>query len=148
MLAVVGEPIVMDALVAAVRTDACGAVVTFAGVVRETSPEDARRVTRIRYEAYADLALSQLEAIAAATRVRYGPLEIAIVHRTGDLALGETSIAIAVAAPHRGAAFDACEFAIDEIKAQLAVWKQEVFADGDTAWTANVVPAAGAASST
>jgi molybdopterin synthase catalytic subunit len=137
MIDIVAEPIDLDALVRAVRTDACGAVVTFAGVVRETSPADPRRVRSIRYEAYPALALPQLREIAASARSAYGPLEIAIVHRTGELALGETSIAVAVAAPHRGSAFDACEFAIDTVKARLAVWKQEVFADGETAWTAN-----------
>jgi molybdopterin synthase catalytic subunit len=141
MLEITTEPIVLEALVQAVRTDACGAVVTFAGVVRETSPEDPRPVERIRYEAYPTLAVPQLRAIADAARATFGPLEIAIVHRTGELGLGETSIAIAVAAPHRGRAFDGCEFAIDEIKSRLAVWKQEVFADGETAWRANA-PAA------
>jgi molybdopterin synthase catalytic subunit len=94
----------------------------------------------MRYEAYAALALAQLHEIAAAARGAFGPLEIAIVHRVGELTLGETSIAIAVAAPHRGRAFDACEFAIDEIKARLAVWKQEVFADGEREWRANAPP--------
>ncbi len=141
MLAIVSTPIEMEALVRTVRTDACGAVVTFAGVVRETSPEDPRRVVGLRYEAYAELAQTQLAEIAAAARAAFGPLEIAIVHRTGELALGETSIAIAVAAAHRGVAFDACEYAIDEIKARLAVWKQELFGDGDAVWRANT-PAA------
>jgi molybdopterin synthase catalytic subunit len=137
MLEIVSEPIDLDALVRAVRTDACGAVVTFAGVVRETSPDDPRPVQCIRYEAYSVLARSQLREIADTAAAAYGPLEIAIVHRIGELALGETSIAVAVAAPHRGRAFDACEFAIDAVKARLAVWKQEVFADGNNAWTAN-----------
>jgi molybdopterin synthase catalytic subunit len=140
MLELTAEPIVLETLVHAVRTDACGAVVAFAGVVRETSSEDLRPVLRIRYEAYPALALPQLRAIAAATRAAFGPLEIAIVHRTGELLLGETSIAIAVAAPHRGRAFDGCEYAIDEVKARLAVWKQEVFSDGETAWRANTPP--------
>jgi molybdopterin synthase catalytic subunit len=142
MLEITTEPIDADALVRAVRTDACGAVVLFAGVVRATSPDDPRPVRRVRYEAYPALALAQLREIAAETRAAFGPLEIAIVHRTGELGVGETSIGIAVAAPHRGPAFDACESAIDEVKARLAVWKQEVFADGDSAWRANA-PAAG-----
>lgn len=141
MLEIVETPIDPAALIAAVRTDACGAVVTFLGVVRETSSEDPRPVQRIRYEAYAALAVPQLREIADAARARFGPLEIAIVHRTGELVLGEASIAIAVGAPHRGLAFDACEYAIDAVKARAAVWKQEVFADGETAWRANA-PAA------
>jgi molybdopterin synthase catalytic subunit len=145
MLAIGTAPIDVAALVRAVRSDACGAVVTFSGVVRETSPVDPRRVTCIRYDAYPALARTQLAEIAAAARARFGPLEIAIVHRTGELAVGEISIAIAVAAPHRGLAFDACEFAIDEIKLRLAVWKQEVFADGDAAWLPNAPPGGGVA---
>jgi molybdopterin synthase catalytic subunit len=137
MLDLAAEPIELERLVGAVRTSACGAVVAFAGVVRETSPDDPRPVRRIRYEAYPALALTQLREIAAEARTAFGPLEIAIVHRTGDLGLGETSIAIVVAAPHRGLAFDACEYAIDAIKARLAVWKQEVFADGEAAWQPN-----------
>jgi len=139
MLAITTDPIDLDALVRAVRTAACGAIVTFAGVVRETSPDDPRRVERIRYEAYAALARTQLREIADEARARFGPLAIAIVHRTGELGLGETSIAIAAAAPHRAAAFDACEYAIDEVKARLAVWKQEVFADGNSSWRPNAV---------
>lgn len=146
MLDITTDPIDLDALVRGVRTDACGAVVAFAGVVRATSPDEPRPVECIRYEAYPALALPQLRAIADAARAAYGPLEIAIVHRTGEVRLGEASIGIAVAAPHRGRAFDGCEFAIDEIKARLAVWKQEVFANGETAWRANT-PASGPAQS-
>ena len=98
MLELTTEPIELDALVRDVRTDACGAVVAFAGVVRETSPDDSRRVERIRYEAYPALALPQLNEIAGATRRAFGPLEIAIVHRTGELVLGDISVAIVVAA--------------------------------------------------
>lgn len=139
MIAIVTEPIDIAALIAAVRTDACGAVATFLGVVREFTPGEARPVERIRYEAYPAMALPEMETIAAETRANFGPLEIAIVHRTGDLALGEASVAIAVATPHRGAAFDACEYAIDQLKARVAVWKQERYPDGEAHWRANTV---------
>ncbi|GAC1423950.1 MAG: molybdenum cofactor biosynthesis protein MoaE [Candidatus Velthaea sp.] len=138
-VAIVETPIVLDALVARVRTDACGAVVAFLGVVRETSPGDDRPVDGIHYEAYPAMALPAMEAIAAEARERFGPLEIAIVHRLGDLRLGEASIGVAVGAPHRGPAFDACEYAMDEIKARVAVWKQERYRGGGTAWRANTV---------
>ena len=137
MVALVTEPIDIARLVAQVRTDACGAVATFLGVVREYTPGEERAIERIHYEAYPAMALPEMEAIAAETRERFGPLEIAIVHRTGDLALGEASVAIAVGTAHRGAAFDACEYAIDELKARVEVWKQERYADGDAAWRAN-----------
>ena len=137
MIAIVEAPIDANTLVAHVRTDACGAVVTFLGVVRETSPEDTRPVHAISYEAYASMAVPEMEKIAGEARERFGPLEIALVHRTGDLSLGEASVGVAVAAPHRAAAFDACEYAIDALKARVAIWKQEQFRDGDRVWRAN-----------
>ncbi|GAC1417434.1 MAG: molybdenum cofactor biosynthesis protein MoaE [Candidatus Velthaea sp.] len=135
--ALVELPIALESLVARVRTDACGAVVTFLGVVRETSAGDERSVEAIHYDAYPAMALPEMETIAAEARERFGPLEIAIVHRVGDLKLGEASIGVAVAAPHRGPAFDACQYAMDEIKSRVAVWKQERYRGGGTAWRAN-----------
>jgi molybdopterin synthase catalytic subunit len=133
------ETIVIDALVAAVRTDACGAVATFLGVTRESSVGDARPVCSLTYEAYPAMAEPVMATIAQEARTRFGPLEIAIVHRVGEVALGETSVAIAVAAPHRAQAFDACEYAIDELKARVPIWKKEQYADGAAAWRANTV---------
>jgi molybdopterin synthase catalytic subunit len=125
------------ALVEAVRSDAHGAVVTFLGTTRATSPGDPRPVVALEYEAYDAMAISEMETIARETRERFGPLEIAMLHRTGRVALGEPSVAIVVAAPHRGPAFEACRYAIDAVKARVAVWKREVYRDGDTAWVAN-----------
>ena len=88
--------------------------------------------------AYPAMALGEMRAIAAEARARFGgDVELAIVHRTGALAIGETSVVVVAAAPHRGAAFDACEYAIDEVKARVEVWKQEHYADGDVAWREN-----------
>ena len=80
------------------------------------------------------------EKIANETRERFGPLGIAMMHRTGRVVLGEPSVAVVVAAPHRGAAFDACRYAIDALKSRVAVWKREVYRDGDAAWIANTPP--------
>ena len=121
----------------AVKTDAHGAVVTFLGTTRETSPDDPRPVAALEYEAYESLAVAEMERIADETCARFGPLGIAMVHRTGRVALGEPSVAVVVAAPHRGAAFDACRYAIDELKSRVAVWKREVYRDGGAAWIAN-----------
>jgi molybdopterin synthase catalytic subunit len=139
MIAIVDTPIDANTLVGHVRTDACGAVVTFLGVVRETSAEDVRPVQEIAYEAYSAMAVPEMEKIAQEARERFGPIEISILHRTGNLGLGEASVGIAVAAPHRAAAFDACEYAIDALKARVAIWKQERFRDGDRAWRANTL---------
>jgi molybdopterin synthase catalytic subunit len=127
----------VDALMRSVHSPEHGAVATFLGTTRETSPDDPRPVAALEYEAYETMAVPELEAIAREARERFGPLEIAIVHRTGRVALGEPSIAIVVGAPHRGSAFDACRYAIDAVKARVAVWKREVYADGDAAWIAN-----------
>jgi molybdopterin synthase catalytic subunit len=137
MIGIGPEPIDFAAVVAAVGDPAHGAICTFLGTTRETSPGDARAVEALDYESYAELALADFEAIAAEARERFGPLRIAIVHRTGRVALGEASVAVAVGAPHRGAAFDACEFAIDALKARAPIWKRETYRDGATAWIAN-----------
>jgi molybdopterin synthase catalytic subunit len=137
MIAIGPEPIDLAALIAEVSNPAHGAICTFLGTTRETSPGDDRPVAALDYEAYVELARADFEAIAAEARERWGPLRIAMVHRTGRVALGEASVAIAVGSPHRGAAFDACEFAINTLKARAPIWKRETYRDGDTAWIAN-----------
>jgi molybdopterin synthase catalytic subunit len=127
----------VDAMVRAVQTHAHGAVATFLGMTRETSPGDPRPVVALEYEAYPAMAVEEMETIAREARERFGPLEIAMLHRTGRVALGEPSVAIVVAAPHRGPAFDACRYAIDELKSRVAVWKREIYRDGDAAWVEN-----------
>ena len=137
MIGLSAAAIDVAALERAVKTDAHGAVVTFLGTTRETSPDDPRPVAALEYEAYESLAVTEMQRIAAETRERFGPLGIAMVHRTGRVALGEPSVAVVVAAPHRGAAFDACRYAIDALKSRVAVWKREVYRDGGAAWIAN-----------
>jgi molybdopterin synthase catalytic subunit len=137
MIAIGPDPIDLAALIAAVGNPAHGAICTFLGTTRETSAGDDRIVEALDYEAYVELARADFEAIAAEAIQRFGPLRIAIVHRTGRVALGEASVAIAVGSPHRGAAFDACEFAINTLKARAPIWKRETYRDGGTAWIAN-----------
>lgn len=140
MIGLTAHAIDAAALERAVKTDAHGAVVTFLGTTRETSPGDPRPVAALEYEAYEALAVAEMRTIANETRERFGPLGIAMVHRTGRVALGEPSVAVVVAAPHRGAAFDACRHAIDALKSRVAVWKREIYRDGGTAWIANTPP--------
>lgn len=131
------QPIDLAVLERRVRTDACGAVVTFAGVVRERS-DDERFVTGLSYEAHEAMALAEFARIAGEARERFGPCEIAVVHRTGDLRIGEVAVAVVVASAHRGAAFDACEYVIDELKQRAPIWKKEQYADGgDGVWKQN-----------
>jgi len=137
MLTLTERPIDLAALIAAVSDDGHGAICSFLGVTRETSPGDARPVEALDYEAYATMVVADFERIAEEARQRFGPLKIAIVHRTGRVALGEPSVAVVVGAPHRNAAFDACRFAIDTLKARTPIWKQERYRDGGTNWVAN-----------
>jgi molybdopterin synthase catalytic subunit len=137
MIALGPEPIDLPAMIAAVGDPAHGAICTFLGTTRETSVGDERPVAALDYEAYMEMALADFRAIAAEAEKTYGPLRIAIAHRTGRVALGEASVAVAVGAPHRGAAFDACEFAINTLKARAPIWKRESYRDGATAWIAN-----------
>ena len=123
-------------------TDADGAVVGFIGRTRESpgtpapgqEAEAARHVGRavesLGYEAHEPMVLSILGRIADEIAERFGVERVAIVHRTGDVPLGEASVAIVAVAPHRDAAFDAARYAIDETKARAPIWKAERFADG------------------
>lgn len=137
MFDVTAQPIDVAALERSVRTDACGAVVTFCGVVRERS-DDNRPVTGLSYEAHETMAAAEFERIANEARSRFGDCTIAVSHRTGDLRIGEVAVAVVVGSAHRGAAFDACEYVIDELKARAPVWKKEHYADGgESVWKQN-----------
>jgi molybdopterin synthase catalytic subunit len=124
------EAIDVETLYRAVLHDRDGAVVTFHGVVREYS-DSGRAVRYLEYEAYPEMAEAQMRAIGAEIKRRWDVDDVAMVHRIGRLEIGEASVVIAVAAPHRGEAFDACEYAIDTLKATVPIWKKEVFADGE-----------------
>jgi molybdopterin synthase catalytic subunit len=130
------RPLEIEPLIRAVRSDATGGLVTFVGYVRDRSDDD-RPVDGLSYEAHRELALDELRAIGAEASTRFGPARVAIVHRIGELGLGEAAVAIAVAAAHRGAAFDACEYAIDELKRRVPIWKKERYLDGDARWREN-----------
>lgn len=107
----------------------CGATVTLDGYAREWTR--GRRTLYLVYEAYAPMALREMRRLGEQAHVRFEIAHIGIVHRTGRLEIGETSVVIAVSAPHRRAAFEACEWAIRELKRTVPIWKKEVFADGE-----------------
>lgn len=107
----------------------CGATVTLDGHAREWTK--ARQTLYLIYEAYAPMAISEMKRLGAAAREKFEIAHIGIVHRTGRLEIGETSVVIAVSAPHRRAAFEGCEWAIRELKRTVPIWKKEVFADGE-----------------
>ena len=108
-----------------------GAVCLFVGVVRNENR--GRPVLRLEYEAYEEMALPLMQEIAADTHRLLPVTRVRLVHRLGSLAIGEASVAIAVASPHRNEAFAACRFAIDALKAHVPIWKKELYADG-SAW--------------
>ena len=128
MFKVVDGPIDDIALEDAVRTDADGAVIVFRGVARRYSR--GRDVVHLEYEAYPEMAEKVMAQIADEMKDRWLISGVAIVHRTGVLEIGQASVAIAVAAPHRGEAFDAAQYAIDRLKQIVPIWKKEVWSDG------------------
>lgn len=128
---VTGEPIDLGGLVHAVADDGAGAVVTFEGRVRNS--DHGRDVVSLTYEAHPGAA-EVLAGIVARTARRDRVLGAAAAHRTGDLAIGDLAFAAAVAAPHRQQAFEALAWLVDEVKAELPVWKRQVFADGSHEW--------------
>jgi molybdopterin synthase catalytic subunit len=125
------------ALVRHVRSDSDGAIVTFDGCVRDNS--HGRRTLYLDYESYESMALQKLKEIAAEIHAKFSIDRVAIAHRLGRLQIGETSVFIAVSAPHRAAAFDACRFAIDTLKRTVPIWKKEYFADG-AVWADGELP--------
>jgi len=124
-------------LVRLVRAGQDGAIVTFDGFVRNES--HGRETSYLEYEAYESMALGKMKEIAAQIHEKFPIHRVAIVHRLGRLEIGETSVFIAVSAPHRGAAFDACRFAIDTLKRTVPIWKKEYFADG-AVWADGELP--------
>jgi molybdopterin converting factor subunit 1 len=124
---VVARPLVLDEVVEAVAGSGHGAVVTFTGDVRGETR--GRRVVRLEYEAYAPMAERKLAEIGEGVGREHGA-RMAILHRVGTLAPGESAVVIAAAAPHRAPAFRACEAAIERLKLEAPIWKREVFEDG------------------
>ncbi len=125
--AVVDRPLALAEVLDAVAAPGLGGVVTFTGTVRDVTR--GKRVLRLEYEAYAAMAERKLAEIGAAIAAAHHA-EVAIVHRVGVLAPGEAAVVIACAAPHRTAAFRACEECIERLKKDVPIWKREVYEDG------------------
>jgi molybdopterin synthase catalytic subunit len=125
-------PIDPSALLAGLGDTRAGACATFEGRVR--GQNDGRAVERLDYEAFAPLAENEGARIVREAREKFQVIGALCVHRTGSLALGDISVWIAVTAAHRAAAFDACRYIIDEVKARLPIWKKEHYAGGASEW--------------
>ena len=131
MFAITEKPIDLDSLIKAVSTPDAGATATFLGTTRVTNR--GRRVLRLEYEAYGDMAASELARIGSQAAERWEICRVAIVHRVGVVPVGEASVAVAVSAPHRADAIHACHFAIDRLKEVVPIWKKEHY-DGGEIW--------------
>jgi molybdopterin synthase catalytic subunit len=132
------EPIDTTALLQAFAAPSDGAVLLFLGVVRDRN--EGRAVGHLEYDAYAEMAVAELRRIVVEARSRWAVGEIAVAHRIGRLEIGEVSVAIAVASPHRGEAYDASRYVIEELKQRVPIWKKEGYLDGTTGWLAGATP--------
>jgi molybdopterin synthase catalytic subunit len=130
--AIVDAPIDVTSLLSRVANHANGASILFVGTVREIN--DGRGVTGMEYSAYRSMAERELADIAREAGEQFGTEDIAIEHRLGTLELGEASVAIAVAHPHRGAAYDASRYLIEQLKQRVPIWKLEHYVDGTREW--------------
>jgi molybdopterin synthase catalytic subunit len=124
------EPLDVGAIARRVVLPECGATVTLDGYVRQFT--GGRETLYLVYEAYEPMALSEMEKLIKRAGEQFEIAHVGIVHRLGKLEIGETSVVISVSAPHRRAAFEACEWLIKELKRTVPIWKKEVYADGET----------------
>jgi molybdopterin synthase catalytic subunit len=137
MIALTPDPLDLAALVAAVADPDHGGTATFIGSTRREG--GLHEVAELRYEAYEELAVGEMAAVAAEAEARFGA-RVAVAHRVGVVAVGEASVAVAASAGHRPAAFAACRYVIDELKARAPIWKQAVHADGEARWMDGCTP--------
>ena len=127
------QPLDVAAAVAVVTEPRAGGIAVFVGTTRAERRLDGAALDALDYEAYADMAGAQMRDLARRARERWPVLRVALLHRTGRVALGEPSVVVAVSTPHRAEAFEACRFAIDAVKATAPIWKKETWAGGE-AW--------------
>ena len=132
LVRVTSEVLSVDAAVGFVSDPAAGATCVFVGTVRDRS--DAGAVAGLTYEAWDEHARERLTVVAAEMLERWPVRKAALVHRTGELAIGEASVVIAASAPHRADAFEACRHGIERIKQDVPIWKKEALVEGEAHW--------------
>ena len=123
------EPLDRDALVTAVSHASAGGIVVFEGVVRDNAR--GKQVRYLEYDVYPEMAEQQIRTIVAEAERRWNVTQVAVAHRFGRLEIGEASVIIAVATPHRTEAFEACRYIIDTLKTTVPIWKKEVATNGE-----------------
>jgi len=132
MASLVDGPIDVPGLLAAAARPECGAIALFLGTTRDH--HEGREVARLAYEAYDPMALAALDVLEREAMSRYAVRSCSIVHRLGEVPLAEPSVAVVVTAAHRGPAFDACRWVMDELKRTVPIWKKEFYAEGGESW--------------
>ncbi|MEO8944885.1 MAG: molybdenum cofactor biosynthesis protein MoaE [Gemmatimonadaceae bacterium] len=140
---IVDLPIDVSAIVGEVQAPGHGAIATFLGTVRGSSGK--RVVTGLEYSAYVEMAEREMADIVREAAALASGAEVVAVHRVGNLVVGDSCVMIAVGHAHRGPAFDACRYVIEEIKKRVPIWKREHYADGSTEWVNAAAPQARAA---
>jgi len=138
-LAILSEPLPLPAVLEFVTDPAAGGICSFIGTTRSEHNTAGTELIALYYEAYEEMAREQLNAFATRGREKWPIQKLVILHRIGRVSIAEPSIVIAVSAAHRDTAFQACRFLIDTLKAELAVWKKEIWSDGQQRWVSGVV---------
>jgi molybdopterin synthase catalytic subunit len=132
MFKITSDEIELGDVIRAVETGDAGAIVHFLGVVRNNT--EGREVSYLEYEAYPPMAEKKMAEIAQEIHEKWGLDRVAMIHRVGRLEIGEVSVAVAVASPHRKDAFEACHYAMNRLKQIVPIWKREVWVDGEEEW--------------
>ncbi len=132
MFKIISEEIELGDVIGAVEAGDAGAIVHFLGVVRNNT--EGREVSYLEYEAYPPMAEKKMAEIAQEIHKKWGLDRVAMIHRVGRLEIGEVSVAVAVASPHRKEAFEACHYAMNRLKQIVPIWKREVWVDGEEEW--------------
>jgi molybdopterin synthase catalytic subunit len=133
-IAIEGQALSVEWAVRFVTDARAGGIDVFLGTTRAETTEDGRELVALDYEAYEAMAIGQMRQLAARAREQWPIVKLAILHRVGRVAVGEPSVIIAVASPHRAESFEACRFLIDSLKAEVAIWKKEAWGDGSGSW--------------
>ena len=129
MIYITENEIDTNSLIEYVQVDEAGGIDIFIGTVRNKTAD--KKVVRLEYEAYDKMALKEMESIAKEAVAKWKVIKYAVVHRKGILQIGDAAVVIAVATPHRQAAFEACKYIIDTIKERVPIWKKEIYEDGE-----------------
>ena len=132
MFKITSDEIELGDVIRAVEAGEAGAIVHFLGVVRNNT--EGREVSYLEYEAYPPMAEKKMAEIAQEIHDKWGLDRVAMIHRVGRLEIGEVSVAVAVASPHRKEAFEACHYAMNRLKQIVPIWKREVWTDGEEEW--------------